>query len=63
MTDAERKNLEARFWELEQMIQSIDAGRITTGEPQTLRGECLEEQDRIEFQFGEDYFERRARGN
>lgn len=62
MTDAERDKLDARFWELEKLIQAIDAGRITTGDPQKLRGECLLEQDEIEYHFGIDYFERRDSG-
>jgi hypothetical protein len=61
MTDAERDKLDARFWELERIIQDIHAGKVVDGDPATLEGQCLQEQDRIEYLFGEDYFERREK--
>ncbi len=59
MTDAERDKLEARFWELERIITDIHDGKVVDGNPAELEGRCLEEQDRIEFEFGEAYFRER----
>ena len=59
MTDDERQKLEARYWELERILQEIFAGKVVEGDPAELEGTYLAEQDEIEGLLGEDYFERR----
>ena len=53
MTDDERTKLVARFWG-ERLIADIHSGKVVDGDPATWEDKCLEEQDAIEFQFGDD---------
>lgn len=60
MTDEEHQKLEARFWELERLIQDIHAAKVVDGNPAELEASCLKERDEIEFLLGEEYLKRRA---
>jgi len=59
MTERERQLLFLRFAEIEGELEAIAEGRVVDGDPATVEGKLLEEQERIEHDLGAEWFERR----
>jgi hypothetical protein len=59
MTKRERDLLAIRFIEIEAELSAIAEGRVVDGDPATVEGELLDEQECIEFQLGDEWFDRR----
>jgi hypothetical protein len=59
MDDRELQMLYFRFAEIEAELEALAEGRVVDGDPATVQGELLQEQDEIEFALGEEYFKRR----
>ena len=54
MTPAER---DARWSEIDHELAELYDGKVTSSDPVTLEAELLAEQDDLEFDAGNDYFE------
>jgi hypothetical protein len=48
-----------RFAEIDFELAALAGGRVVDGDPATVEAELLEEQERIEYESGADYIERR----
>jgi len=59
MTERERQLLFLRFAEIECELEAIAEGRVVDGDPATVEGELLDEQERIQHDLGAEWFERR----
>jgi hypothetical protein len=60
MTERQRQLAFLRFMEIEAELEALADGRVVDGDPATVEGELLEEQEEIEFVLGEDFLERRS---
>jgi hypothetical protein len=59
MTKRDRDLLAIRFVEIEHELEALAQGRVVDGDPATVEAELLDEQERIEYELGADYFEQR----
>jgi hypothetical protein len=59
MNDRQRQLAFLRLMEIEAELEALAEGRVVDGDPATLEGDLLAEQDEIEYLLGADYFERR----
>ncbi len=57
MIEREMALLALRFIEIEAELRELADGRVVDGDPATVEGKLLEEQDEIEFELGVEYFE------
>jgi hypothetical protein len=57
MNDTQREKLAARYWQAEDRIQAIHAGKVIHGNPASTERQLLKEQGEIEFLLGRRYFE------
>ena len=58
MNYQQREKLAARYWQADDKIRAIHAGKVIHGDPAPTEGQLLEEQNEIEFLLGTGYFER-----
>jgi hypothetical protein len=59
MNDQQREALSQRYWQAEDRIRAIHAGRVVHGDPAEIERMLLEQQDEIAFLLGADYFDKR----
>jgi hypothetical protein len=59
MNARQRQLVLLRFVEIEAELEALAEGRVVDGDPATVEGELLQEQEDIEFALGADYLERR----
>ena len=59
MNDQQRETLARRYWQAEDKIQAIHAGKVVDGDAAEIEGKLLQLQDELEFLLGVDYFELR----
>jgi hypothetical protein len=59
MTKRERNLLALRFVEIEAELEALAEGRVVDGAPHEVEAALLDEQECIEIQLGEDWFDRR----
>jgi hypothetical protein len=57
MNDTQREKLAARYWQAEDRIRAIHAGKVIHGDPVPTERQLLKEQDEIAFLLGRRYFE------
>lgn len=56
MNDLQRETLTQRYWQAEDKILAIHAGKIVNGDAAELEAKLLAQQAEIEFLLGADYF-------
>jgi hypothetical protein len=56
MNDLQRETLSQRYWQAEDKIRAIHAGKIVNGNAAELEAKLRAQQAEIEFLLGDDYF-------
>jgi hypothetical protein len=56
MNDLQRETLSQRYWQAEDKIRAIHAGKIVNGDRDELEAKLRAQQAEIEFLLGADYF-------
>ena len=56
MNDLQRETLTHRYWQAEDKIRAIHAGKIVNGDAAELEAKLRAQQAEIEFLLGTDYF-------